>query len=126
MNDIQSSRGSKLLFLFILFSIIFAILLSFTKYYLKNDFLLYIKEPCNPQLETCFLHECEEDDVRCSSLKDGKFYYKILYKKEYNTPPCASTDCQHVSCGPSEEACSLYFCSDATLEQFDLSDTCSK
>jgi hypothetical protein len=126
MKDIRKfSKGSVLLGLFVVFSIIISVSLSFYKYYIKRDYLLYIKGLCDPLREKCFVHECESDDIRCSSLPDQKFYYKILMKKAYNVPSCTGGECSKVSCVPGEESCTIYYCSDDNLEKFDLSDTCT-
>ncbi len=123
--NINASKGSKFLIIFIVLATVFVVFLSFFEYFIKRDFILYIKEICNPITEKCFLHQCEDGDVRCSSFPDGKFYYKIIYQKQYKIPACTGTNCPPVTCGTGDTTCSVYYCSDKNLNKFGLSDTCS-
>lgn len=126
MNDKRLTSGGRSLIILVVLSIIVTGVLSVYRFYFKKDYLLFIKEPCDPQKEACFVHECDLDDTRCSQLPDNKFYYKILYKLERNIPECSGDQCPEMECGQGEAGCSIYFCSDATLKEFDLSDSCSR
>lgn len=123
--DLKSSKGSRILVIFIVLAIIFAIGLSFYEYFIKKDFSLYIKETCDPNIDKCFLHQCEDGDTRCSSLPDGKFYYKIIYQKEYKAPVCTDADCPSITCDANDKDCSVNYCSDESITKFDLEDVCS-
>ena len=125
MNEIQTSSWSRLLVFFVVISITFVILLVFFKYFIKKDFDLYVKETCDPALQKCFVHQCEDGDVRCSSLPDGKYFYKIILQKEYNAPVCNSGICPEITCSLGDTSCKVYLCSDDNLKKFELSDKCS-
>lgn len=124
MSDVQITRGSRILIILTVLLIIGAVCISFIKYFYNGDYLLYIKVSCDPNKDNCFIHECDSDDVRCSSLPDNKFYYKIIFKKELNAPTCVGINCPEVTCSPNEESCTEYFCSEDNLIKFDLPDTC--
>ena len=125
MADIETARGSTFLIVCTVLCVLLAVSFSFFKYFLERDFLLFVKESCDPSKESCFVHECETDDVRCSQLSTGKFFYKIVFKKDYKTSACVGSKCSEVKCDKNEEFCFVYYCSDATLSKFDLADSCS-
>ncbi len=54
---------------------------SFYKYYVKKDYLLYIKEGCDPSYEECLVEECDREDPRCLPSENGLMYYKEVYQK---------------------------------------------
>lgn len=127
MSDIAISKGSKFLLAVVAVSLISAVLYSITTDIFKKDYLLYIKIPCNPANENCFVQSCDSEDPRCPSESDGKFYYKVLFKNEREIPRnCTGTGCLDLTCRSGEDACSVYLCSDVNLETLGLSDTCSK
>ena len=125
MQDFQASKASKFLIFLVILSIISVFAVSFLKYFVNKDFLLYIKQACDPQIEKCFVQECEPDDIRCSSYPEGKFYYKIVINKQKDLLNCSGKDCAAITCEPNEEFCTVYLCSESNLEKFDLPDTCS-
>ncbi len=124
-SDIKVSKGSQILVWFIVLAISFSTGLSFYRYFVKKDFQLYIKEVCNPKIESCFIHQCEDGDVRCSVYPDGKFYYKIIYQKQYKAPDCTSINCPPITCDVNDTTCSVYYCSEDNLKKFGLPDNCS-
>jgi len=124
-SDIKTSKGSKILVTFIGLAMISAIGLSFYRYFIKKDFSLYVKETCDPSIEKCFVHVCEDGDTRCSSLPDSIFYYKIIYQKESKAPVCTDNDCPPIICEANDSDCQIYYCSDENLIEFELEDTCS-
>lgn len=126
MSDIAISKGSNFLLVVVAVSLISAILYSIITDVFKRDYLLYIKIPCNPANENCFVQSCDSEDPRCPSEPEGKFYYKVLFKKERDIPRnCTGTGCLGLTCRPGENACSVYLCSNMNLETLGLSDTCS-
>ncbi|MFZ2048915.1 MAG: hypothetical protein WAV25_01285 [Minisyncoccia bacterium] len=121
----KNSYASRFLIILTISAILFVVLFSFYKFYIKKDFTLYIKETCNPATEVCFVQECADDDVRCSSLPDKMFYFKIIYQKEYKLAKCTKDNCPSITCVEGDNTCSVYYCSEENLTKFGLSDTCS-
>ncbi len=125
MDDFNASKGSRILLLLAVFSIIIVFFIAFFKYYVNEDFLIYIKDYCDPNKEKCFIHQCDADDTRCSAFPNGKFYYKILYKKQYNIMhDCGGGECQEIICRSGEHSCQIFYCSETNLSEFGLDDTC--
>ena len=125
VSEIHLTKGSFWFALFVVLSIGIVILISFSRYYFLKEYLLYIKVPCNLQEDECFVHECEDGDVRCASAKNGTVYYKILYKKENRITSCINGECPVPSCELNEDDCFYITCSEEIITEFDLSDTCS-
>ena len=126
MTDIPISKGSKFLLAIVVASMALAILYSIVTYLFNKDYLLYIKIPCNPANENCFVQSCESEDPRCPPESEGKFYYKVFFKKEGDIPRnCSDNSCLDLTCRSDEESCAVFLCSDENLETLGLSDTCS-
>jgi hypothetical protein len=126
MHDKQMVNGSRFLSLFLVGAVLLVLATCFYKYFFQKDFFLYIKEVCNPEQENCFVHECDEDDSRCSGLAGGSFHYKIVYAKAYLFDDCFGDGCTQSICEQNKDLCSIYMCSDEILSEFELSDTCNK
>lgn len=119
-----NSRASFILLATVVTSVMLSVIFSFYKFYIKEDFLIYLKAFCDPQKEACFMQQCDETDVRCTPLVDGKFYYKIIYRKNLKTPPCHGSSCIAMECAPKEVECETFYCSADNLVLFDLDDVC--
>jgi len=126
MDKYPTGRGAQLLVVIVVLSILIVSALSFYRYLIKKDYMLFIKEPCDPKIETCFIHECDIGDVRCNSAKEGKIFYKIIHKNALNMPACPDGLCPQVDCKSDEKDCEIIFCSPDILENYGLSDTCSQ
>lgn len=121
MNQTETSKGSKFLAFLVFGSIFVAMVASFFRYYIKNDFLLYIKAPCDPMTDSCFAEECEAEDVRCGN---NYLYYKIVYKNQSQIPNCISGICPEVNCEKDESTCEEYFCTDENIKNFEVPAHC--
>lgn len=126
MSSLSSNYSSKALVILVVVCIVVATFLSVYNYLIRKDFILYIKAPCNPSVSSCFVHDCEDGDVRCDTASGGIVYYKIVLKKERNIIPCSSEDCTELKCESGEDSCEEIFCSEEALQQFALEDNCSE
>lgn len=124
MESSMAQMLSKWLVVIVVAILISTMLLSVKKYYFDRDYLLYIKATCNPSVEKCFVHECDEGDVRCEGDNEAIQYYKILYKKENQMMFCAGNDCLNKPCSNNLD-CFVRYCSTGALLELKLPDTCS-
>ncbi len=87
----------------VIFCIVFAIIFSFNRFIIKNDYLVYYEGECDPHLNSCF-ESCVEE---CT------YYIKIQkYASDISTQ-CGKdiTDCESSSiCLPTDKKCSITFC----------------
>lgn len=123
MISIKPTKGSFFLFLILALAMVASATHSFYKFLILRDYWLYIQAPCDPLMNTCFVHDCEPEDVRCNTLPEGKFYYKILSTHASNLAGCEGEICI-ADCFEGER-CKLWFCSEESLAEFDISDYCS-
>ncbi len=84
----------------ILFTLVLLTLtFSYYKYYVKTDFIAYGVTACDPELYTCFVTECMEDDPRCSETSiDGLYNFSLV----------------RIDQGSSTEL----FCTDSAIEEY--------
>lgn len=91
------------------------ILASYWKYFLQRDYIVIAELPCDPENESCFVHECDPSGEECDSLVD---YYKFIEAKAYALPLCDpnlgclfedcredTEDCRIIKCDPDQESC---------------------
>lgn len=123
ISEIQVSRHSTTLLVILVVSISSVVFLSFYKFYRQQDYLIYIKTFCDTSIESCFLEDC--GDVRCVPNDQGKFAYKIFFKKASNTPSCDGENCAEIFCKPQEEDCEEFHCNNENISKFELDANCS-
>lgn len=79
MQSESNKVQSDILLILAVIMIAFSVAFSFYKYYVVKDYLLYVKESCDPQLEECLSEECDIEDPRCAPSEDGLMHYKETY-----------------------------------------------
>lgn len=117
--------GNKLVLIILGFSLFVAVFFSFYRYYVKNNFLTFGKAPCNPTINRCFVHICEDWDSRCSKYPDNTFFYKVIIRNQKNLLSCIGQNCLLDECAENEDECDEFFCSEENLAEFELDDVCS-
>jgi hypothetical protein len=122
---ILSKKGSLVLLALIVTFLVIAFAFAINKFIFEKDFTLYIKAHCDPQIESCFVHQCEDWDVRCANESDQKFLYKIVIKNQKQMNECFGHNCPEIKCLEGEFDCEIYLCSEENIQLFELDDTCS-
>lgn len=125
MLSISFSKNLILIW-FVIAAIAISFSLSFYRYYFAQDYLLYIKVPCDQAIESCFIEECSEEDVRCILDENEQFIYKILYKQENTIPDCSGEGCPIPVCEDNDKHCFYVFCSEEVINEYKLEASCSQ
>lgn len=107
------NRGADVFLLIISVFIIVSIAVSWNQYYVKRDFKVYAKIPCEAASESCFVEECETSDPRCN--EGGTMKYKVLFKPAKEIPPLSCND----------DNCEIIMCSEESLSDLELDAVCS-
>lgn len=121
-------RKTKVLFVLMLMLICISVIFSTYKYLIKRDYSLYAQVSCEPELENCFVQECDiESDEDCP--EEGKYYYKIINKSAQNSPRClyqnGTNKCEELTCEDGEE-CEIVTCSDEYISIYEIEGYCSE
>lgn len=100
---------------------------TYYRYVVSLDYLVVLEVSCDPQVESCFLYECdpEEEWAECSeNPADDSYYYKYIKKKGYAVVECVNglEGCEEISCAEDEEDCTEILCEDSSFEE--LSNAC--
>lgn len=107
---------SKVLFVMGAAIIIASLFMVYNRYIVSRDYDLLIQVACDPQLESCFVGECDhENDSRCEG--EATRYYKVAFKKAYEFPPAECTENDH--------GCRVFDCSANSQAFLDIADKCS-
>ena len=110
-------KKTKLVFKIGLVLILLVIIATYYKVFIRHDYLVDIEVPCDPNLEYCFIGECDsESDNTCIN---NSYNYKIIETKAYSAIPCADGDFDCLSCKESEENCEMIDCDP------EIGDTCT-
>jgi hypothetical protein len=129
---LMKNEGGKIISLIVTIAILLALVttvaVSYYKYILLQDFMIYAQVECNPESEECFIFQCSpDDDAECSFNEEEQFtYYKIIYKPAYDIPSCntLNEECEELSCDTYESKCEVIYCSDETMSNYQDLDYC--
>lgn len=82
------------------------------KYAIAQDFYVSAELSCDPEIESCFVWDCDPSDEECDQTP-----YKYIWKYAAEVPYCdpLDEDCEELVCTPDEEDCEIIFCSEDTL-----------
>jgi len=110
-------KKSKILMWVFIIALIISVGVTYYRYVIQRDYLIFAHAPCDPKTESCFYYECEEDDLECEIE-----YYKKIEKKAFNIELCDSEDpeCQPLVCKEGEADCEITSCSEENLEEGEL------
>lgn len=83
-------------------------LASYWKYFLQRDYIVIAELPCDPERESCFIHECDPSEEECDLPVS---YYKFIESKAYVLPPCdPNIECSFEDCHRDSEDCRIIEC----------------
>ena len=116
-------KKTKILFTVFALLLIASIGVTFYKYMIKKDYLIFAHVECNPQEESCFYIPCEEGDSECDPTAIE--YYKKITKKAFNVQICNTEDenCNPLFCSAGEKDCKITSCTPDNVEE---GEACSK
>ena len=107
-------KKSKILVWIFIVALIASVGITYYRYIIKRDYLIFAHVSCDPKVESCFYIQCEGSD--CPSEIE---YYKKISKKAFNIELCDSenSECQPLVCKDGEADCEIIGCSVDTVEQ---------
>jgi hypothetical protein len=119
-------------------AILIAIVVTYAKTLVTEDYFVFQQIACDPSSESCFFESAEDqcaesDDPDCVSTTED-YVYKIVLKKASTIPQCTPLEgeensCEEpISCGPDdpEEDCYYEYCEEDCAvpasgdEEFDM------
>jgi hypothetical protein len=109
--------------------IMYAIVATYIRVYVKMDYLMMNEVSCNPASESCFVYTPEEacadlesEDPNCVAETEP-WIYKIIYKKAANISFCEynpelGESCPELTCEPGEptDECYYEYCEEGCAE----------
>lgn len=110
MNE---ERKNKIFWAVFILLIFFVVANTYVRIFLQKDYMLLMEVPCDPDLESCFVHTpadlCEDSvDQNCLQNTESE-YYKIIHKKAATVPNYCEQN--------SESLCAELLCSDSDPEE---------
>ncbi|MGB3072838.1 MAG: hypothetical protein WBB68_01100 [Candidatus Moraniibacteriota bacterium] len=106
-------NNTKLVFVAFILAILLLGGVCYQKYFIQRDYSVYAEAPCNPLIETCFVHICDSNVEECTGdPAEDIFYYRGVEKRANQFPNCdpSSQDCVIAQCGEDEVSCSITSC----------------
>jgi len=83
----------------------------FEQYYLLKNFTLEVNTSCNPEIEKCFVMDCQEGDPGCDTSP-----YKKVEILARDAPKCLEEhSCDSFVCPVGLVNCSITYCSESAL-----------
>ena len=77
-------------------------------FFIVGDYDVTKQISCDPQIESCFVSDCEANDANCDPTTT---YKKISVLSKY-----AGIDYDSLSCAPRSSFCKIIMCADDTVE----------
>lgn len=106
----DSDKDSSNLFLYILLaSVLIVIVASFYSFYFKKNYDFFIETECNPETETCFFRDCENDPDICPPNNFSYYNQYTIKAKDFKV--CKNEDCKE-ACGLGLIQCIKTECTD--------------
>lgn len=111
------SRSSTLILLFLAVAVLAVVGFRYHQYVIERNFVLAVNAPCNPETESCFAWACDpEEDEECDLTP-----YKKVEIIANEAPQCLEEHaCEEFSCDPESETCSVTYCEDETIEEWEM------
>lgn len=116
-KEIRLDRKSKILFIFLGILIIGSVAVTYWRYMVKRDYIVQAQIDCDPEIENCFIWQCDpmslEEGEKCTGVPDNDiWYFKIFNRNAKNIPDCDPKDenCLAYVCGEGENGCSEELC----------------
>lgn len=110
-------KKSKILMWIFVGALIISVGVTYYRYVVKRDYIIFAHAPCDQTIESCFYTPCEEGDTEC--VPADVEYYKKINKKAFNIELCDSEnpECQPLVCQPNEKDCEITSCSEDNIEE---------
>ena len=87
----------------------------FENYIGDNNFYLYVSTSCNPEIESCFVVDCSEDEEGCDTTP-----YKRVEILKSEAPACLEEhSCEDFSCDVDSD-CTITTCSEENTEEWEV------
>ena len=86
-----------------------AVMLSFYRFYVTQDYLIAFQAPCDTTLHSCFVGECEDGDASCEVS-----YYAVLTKRAADFARDCGSDIENcekaAACLATDSFCTIEYC----------------
>jgi hypothetical protein len=109
----SSGHLSNIVWVAVTVAVLYVAWFNFNKFVLTKNYEFYVEAPCDPELETCYLRDCEEED--CPSNELGSYKLWMLSAADFklcSDDTCATEcatgaiPCEVVPCDAEEAVCS--------------------
>lgn len=112
-NDDVDKHDRSLFLYFLLAGVLIAIIASFYSFYIKKDYDFFVETQCNPEMETCFFRDCENEPDICPS--NNLSYYNQYTIKARDFKNCENEDCTE-ACKQGTILCLKTECTESDLQ----------
>lgn len=114
MNELLSRQEKileRILMGLLLFVISVAIVTSYERFFIYQNFPVTTEAECDPAAESCFIYSCDPKLEECTgNPEEDTWYYKRITKQGNAFPRCVGEECSQISCAEGEPACEVGFC----------------
>jgi hypothetical protein len=111
----ESGNDSSNLFIYILLAgVLIVIIASFYSFYFEKNYDFFVETECNPEMETCFFRDCENEPDICPP--NNLSYYNQYTIKANDFKVCKNEDCKE-ACGLGLIQCIKTECSDGDIAE---------
>lgn len=93
----ENKKESDFFIYVLLAGVLIVIITSFYSLYFKKNYDFFIETECNPEMETCFFRDCENEPDICPPNNFSYYHQYTIKARDFSA-------CENENC---KEACSL-------------------
>ena len=123
-QNIVLDKKSKILFVIIGLLIVGSVAVTYWRYMVERDYIVQAQTDCDPEVENCFIWECDPDSTEEGEACTGDeeediWYYKIIRRNAKNIPLCDpnNEECTALVCEENEAECSEELCAEDNVPE---------
>jgi len=90
----KNKKESNFFVYVLLVGVFLVIITSFYSFYFKKNYDFFVETMCNPEIETCFFRDCENNPDECPP--NNLSYYNQYTIKAKDFSACKNEDCKEV------------------------------
>ena len=123
---------STIFFSVITILIVAAIIITYCKFFIFENYQILVHVSCDPQKENCFVNECDPSSNPGQSCEGYPQYYKLISKEAKDIKdicpqdPNGNVSCPELTCNPGKGNCSYELCQDGNADGITCADEIKK
>lgn len=103
------NKKTKIILIITSILILIVLLINYYKIFIIHNYKISFEVPCDPNIENCFVLECDQDAIDdCTNVPNE--YYKLIERKVSGVNVCKENDFDCLACKEEDSECNTVLC----------------